>query len=240
MNKKSLLAFTLIELLVVIAIIAILASIALPVFTSVQIKGAQTKALSNAKQIGLALRLYASDNNGIYPSYQTDSSGNPTTTQVTTSNDAFCQLFPTYVKQEAIFWVAKSAWCNSNPPDEQTDSPMVSPSTLTLAQGENEWAYVLNLNDSSNPSVPLLADGFVDQAAHTYTQDATAKGGVWKAANAIVIKADSSGNLLKVDQSTKTVKGPNGTSGGTQGDIFITTNGPQGWLGTTNTVVNPK
>ncbi|HWB59848.1 MAG TPA: type II secretion system protein, partial [Chthoniobacteraceae bacterium] len=44
---KSKLAFTLIELLVVITIIAILAGIALPVFTSVKVKGNQTKALSN-------------------------------------------------------------------------------------------------------------------------------------------------------------------------------------------------
>ena len=51
MKKKTTAAFTLIELLVVIAIIAVLASIALPVFSSVQTKGAQTKALSNGKQI---------------------------------------------------------------------------------------------------------------------------------------------------------------------------------------------
>src|ERR1700732_2688589 len=109
MKKKTTAAFTLIELLVVIAIIAILASIALPVFTSVQIKGAQTKGLSNAKQIGLALRLYASDNNGTYPSYLVDANGVATTnppTPVVSSNDAFCQLFPTYVKSESIFWLA--------------------------------------------------------------------------------------------------------------------------------------
>src|ERR1700751_2044225 len=93
--------FTLIELLVVIAIIATLASIALPVYTSVQLKGAQTKALSNAKQIGLALRLYASDNNGTYPGYLVNADGTATTdppTAVSSSNDAFCQLFPTYIK----------------------------------------------------------------------------------------------------------------------------------------------
>src|SRR5437762_8031135 len=67
MNKKTSSAFTLIELLVVIAIIAILASLALPVFASVLDRAKQTKDLSNAKQIGLACRLFASDHDGIYP-----------------------------------------------------------------------------------------------------------------------------------------------------------------------------
>ncbi|MGB8168613.1 MAG: prepilin-type N-terminal cleavage/methylation domain-containing protein, partial [Chthoniobacteraceae bacterium] len=60
-------AFTLIELLVVISIIAILAGIALPVFGEVQIRGAQTKALSNAKQVGLACKLFAQDYDGNFP-----------------------------------------------------------------------------------------------------------------------------------------------------------------------------
>ena len=66
--KKPHSAFTLIELLVVITIIAILASIALPVFNGVTERANQTKDLSNAKQIGLALKLFASDNNGAFPS----------------------------------------------------------------------------------------------------------------------------------------------------------------------------
>src|SRR5436853_7179006 len=93
-------AFTLIELLVVISIIAILAGIALPVFGQVQIKGAQTKALSNAKQIGTALRLFAVDNNGNYPSYTLDAAGKPTNTLVTSSNHAFAQLIPDYLPNE--------------------------------------------------------------------------------------------------------------------------------------------
>ena len=66
MNTK-LSAFTLIELLIVITIIAVLASIALPAFTGVKERADQTKDLSNAKQIALALRQFAIDNNGSYP-----------------------------------------------------------------------------------------------------------------------------------------------------------------------------
>ena len=73
-------AFTLIELLVVISIIAILAGIALPVFSQVQIKGAQTKALSNAKQIALACKVYATDNNGVFPSVSGTTAAAPTST----------------------------------------------------------------------------------------------------------------------------------------------------------------
>jgi len=246
-NTKSSAAFTLIELLVVITIIAILASIALPAFTSVQLKGKQTKALSNGKQIALALRLFSSDHDGSYPAYLVDANGVPTTTPptpVASSNDAFCQLFPTYLKSEAIFYVSGSAWCSQSPPDELTDTALTVPSTDTLKSGENEWAYVLALNDTFNPSVPLIADGFVTpggNTSHKYSLDQSVQGGVWKGKQAIVVRADgSSGALQKVDPTTLTVIGPNGSSSGAQGDIFTTANGANGWLGTTNVVVNPK
>src|SRR3989442_13840494 len=95
--NKSSAAFTLIELLVVISIIAVLASIALPVFTSVQERGFQTKDLSNAKQIALACKLYAGDHDGLFP----DKEGNvdPPTTNLSgasTSNLAFANLIPNY------------------------------------------------------------------------------------------------------------------------------------------------
>jgi prepilin-type N-terminal cleavage/methylation domain-containing protein len=54
-------AFTLIELLVVIAIIAILAAILFPVFAQAKLAAKKTVALSSAKQIGLALAMYAGD-----------------------------------------------------------------------------------------------------------------------------------------------------------------------------------
>lgn len=231
-------AFTLIELLVVISIIAILAGIALPVFGSVQVKGAQTKALSNAKQIGTALRLYAVDNNGVYPSYALKD-GKPSTTPVNDSNTAFAQLIPDYIPNEDIFWLTKSKWCSVTPPDNQLDPAGTDVPTKTLAAGENEWAYVLGLNDTSNPSFPVIANGFEDggQESHKYVLDESKRGGVWKGKAAIVIRGDTSGAVMKVKQSTLQVEGPNG--GERDGDIFTISNAANGWLGETNKVVNP-
>ena len=59
--------FTLIELLVVIAIIAILAAILFPLFAQAREKARMISCLSNMKQIGLALTMYATDYDQTYP-----------------------------------------------------------------------------------------------------------------------------------------------------------------------------
>src|SRR5207244_1927725 len=54
-------AFTLIELLVVIAVIAILAAILFPVFAQARERARMSACLSNMRQIGTSLMLYAQD-----------------------------------------------------------------------------------------------------------------------------------------------------------------------------------
>jgi prepilin-type N-terminal cleavage/methylation domain-containing protein len=60
-------AFTLIELLVVIVVIAILATIAFPVYTGVLERAKVTKDMNNLRQIGLGIQTYLNDNDQVLP-----------------------------------------------------------------------------------------------------------------------------------------------------------------------------
>ena len=60
-------AFTLLEILVVMALLATLAAMLFPVFAQVRAKTRETTCLSNLRQIGVGMGLYAQDYDGLYP-----------------------------------------------------------------------------------------------------------------------------------------------------------------------------
>ena len=166
-----------------------LIGILFPVSNHGCIKGAQTKALAQAKQIGLALKLYAGDNNGVYPRQgvppeMRDAPAN--------SNQAFACLFPTYTQSEALFANKASAY-QTRQPDEVIDNPYTGKPVKTLEPGENVYGYVMGLTEQDNPESPLVVDG-TDGTGH-YVTDPKKRGGVWKGQRAIVVHLDNSCSL---------------------------------------------
>ena len=65
--RRNVKGFTLVELLVVIAIIAILISILLPALSKARESATSVQCLSNLRQCGMAMNMYANDFRGVVP-----------------------------------------------------------------------------------------------------------------------------------------------------------------------------
>ncbi|MGC3992131.1 MAG: type II secretion system protein [Chthoniobacteraceae bacterium] len=183
-NRRAPRAFTLIELLVVISIIALLAGIAVPVYNTAMLTAQENAAAQNARHIGLALHLYAGDNNGQFPN-GTNSYGQT----INTANDAFRTLFPNYVDNEQIFVVARSI-------DGPKADNNMSSAVEILKAGENHFAYVSGINSSSSSWWPVIADS--TDGSGFYTSSETEAGGTWKGGKAVVVRVDNSAAVLSL------------------------------------------
>jgi len=65
-------AFTLIELLVVIAVIGILAALLFPALSRAKERARKTACLNNLSQLDISLKLYADENNSLFPNRTND------------------------------------------------------------------------------------------------------------------------------------------------------------------------
>ena len=147
--KRKNQGFTLIELLVVITIIALLAGMAMPAFKNVLESAKQTTDVNKIKQILIACASFASDWDGLYPSFDPDDPATGADAMFGTSTEAFNVLIPQYIDQESAFWIQTKNPAKLRPPRDDG----------TLTQEENTYAYVSGQTNTSYSGSPLVADG---------------------------------------------------------------------------------
>jgi prepilin-type N-terminal cleavage/methylation domain-containing protein/prepilin-type processing-associated H-X9-DG protein len=167
--------FTLIELLVVIAIIAILAAILFPVFAQAREKARSASCQSNLKQMGVAVRMYVDDYDGMYiPTYSYPATWN------VCPHWTWVDIVQPYVKNLGVFDCpsssrdSRSLYCNAGRTSCLPPSTPGSPTNpLRLGYVYNEgWSDMPYMGRDPNgcASYHGVADndcsGFMETGAH--------------------------------------------------------------------------
>ena len=192
-NQKG---FTLIELLVVITIIAILASVSVPVFSSIQQKAKVNKSMQQVSGIYKGVyALYGED--GFLPSGDN-------------ANDILAEV-AVEMDSEKPFYVAGCAWHGNGQTKTGGDNfhERSKPQGIALEPGANH--YAVNKDSRFEPRYPMLASGFSSTVGQ-YAMEKADLGGIWEGKTAVIIYGTGDAEIVKLDLSGKAIKDMGGRS----------------------------
>ena len=182
MRKKT--GFTLIELLVVIAIIAILAAMLLPALARAKEQANRGVCLTNLKQIGLALLIYAQDLGGWFPILEEREGQDPESktnrtlallTGLTIPFDAQDDPHPA-LETPAYITDSNLFICPSVARDEPSDIPgYLATNPAGAYYGTScSYAYAYGLNVQTQSDTVILADRKWTTAKYWHNTSTTA------------------------------------------------------------------
>jgi len=156
-RQRTIQGFTLIELLVVIAIISILAAILFPVFARAREQARKASCMSNLKQIGLAVMMYAEDYDETYPMASMGYTGG-----------AYFDVLQPYIKNEQV-WICPTAGEIKSGTDRKGSGGYVWNICGTAYSGSGStgngmgWKPDKPCTKSGNPFIKLAAVPFAAQ-----------------------------------------------------------------------------
>jgi len=178
LGKKR--GFTLIELLVVIAIIAILAAILFPVFAQAREKARAISCLSNMKQIGLGVMMYAQDYDETFPMGRLDPSpqvDNETGNRYDWASYSWREAVGPYIKNgiSAVNWISTDGkprnyaqggiWACPSAPNTSRETYDMNNWLATIYVPDGNGNVIPQVDSSGNTKGPSKSLAFVSRPA---------------------------------------------------------------------------
>jgi len=106
-TKRRSNSFTLVELLVVIAIISILAALLMPVLAAAKERAKATQCLSNERQIGYGMEMFADESDGLYPESGAEIQWDPVNVDPVTHTTSWMEQIFDYIQNINVYHCPK-------------------------------------------------------------------------------------------------------------------------------------